>query len=220
VLTRPDDLPEAQIRAELAAGWHFATEALSYLPAGFGSRHWLATDAAGRQQLLIAHALPRMLHSRLDTAEAAFARLETAFACAPALRFEVRRRLLPCRAYARCGGPGLFVVLLLTDSGMVSAVTRLGRPLRRAGWTGRGTSYAEQAFRDCRHPSATLMSPARDVRTSAQRSAGRLATVYCQIARLTPTRPGPATSRMLSASWPRWPVLRAAIWANESWSSA
>jgi hypothetical protein len=133
VLTRPDDLPEAQIRAELAAGWHFATEALSYLPAGFGSRHWLATDAAGRQQLLIVHALPRMLHSRLDTAEAAFARLETAFACAPALRFDVRRRLLPCRAYARCGGPGLFVVLLLIAAWFLRSPGLAGRFGGRGG---------------------------------------------------------------------------------------
>ena len=86
MLTRPDDLSDGQIRAGLAAGWHFAAEALSYLPAGFGSHHWLATDAGGRQLFLIVHDLPRMRHSRLDTAEAAYARLETAFACALSLR--------------------------------------------------------------------------------------------------------------------------------------
>jgi hypothetical protein len=72
VFTRPDDLTEGQIRAELAASWNFAAQTLSYLPVGFGSHHWQATNAAGRQLFLIVHDLPHMLHSRLDTAEAAF----------------------------------------------------------------------------------------------------------------------------------------------------
>jgi spectinomycin phosphotransferase len=86
VFTRPEDLTEGQIRAELAAGWSFAAETLSYLPVGFGCHHWHATDAAGRQLFLIVHDLRQMLHSRLDTAEAAFGRLETAFGCALSLR--------------------------------------------------------------------------------------------------------------------------------------
>jgi spectinomycin phosphotransferase len=86
VFTRPEDLAEGQIRAELAASWNFAAQTLSYLPVGFGSYHWLAADAAGRQVFLIVHDLTRMLHSRLDTAEAAFGRLETAFGCAVSLR--------------------------------------------------------------------------------------------------------------------------------------
>ncbi len=86
MFTRPKDLAEGQIRAELAASWSFASETLSYLPVGFGSHHWHAADAAGRQLFLIVHDLPHMLHSRLDTAEAAFGRLETAFGCALSLR--------------------------------------------------------------------------------------------------------------------------------------
>jgi hypothetical protein len=86
VFTRPDDLTEGQIRSELEASWNFAAETLSYLPVGFGSHHWRAADAAGRQLFLIVHDLPHMLHSRLDTAEAAFGRLETAFGCALSLR--------------------------------------------------------------------------------------------------------------------------------------
>jgi Phosphotransferase enzyme family len=86
VFTQPEDLPEGQIRAELATSWNFAAEALSYLPVGFGSHHWLAADAAGSQLFLIVHDLPRMLHSQLDTADAAFGRLETAFGCALSLR--------------------------------------------------------------------------------------------------------------------------------------
>jgi hypothetical protein len=86
VFTRPDDLTEAQIRPELAASWNFAAQTLSYLPVGFGSHHWQATDAGGRQLFLIVHDLSQMLHSRLDTAEAAFGRLVTAFGCALSLR--------------------------------------------------------------------------------------------------------------------------------------
>ena len=70
MVTRPDDLTEGQIRAELAASWNFAAQTLSYLPVGFGSHHWQAIDAAGRQLFLIVHDLPHVLHSRLDTAEA------------------------------------------------------------------------------------------------------------------------------------------------------
>jgi hypothetical protein len=86
MFTRPEDLTEGQIRAELAASWQFAAETLSYLPVGFGCHHWRATDAAGRQLFLIVHDLPQMLHSRLDTPQAAFGRLETALGCALSLR--------------------------------------------------------------------------------------------------------------------------------------
>ena len=75
VYTRPDDLTDGQIVAELAAGWGFHAEACTYLPVGFGSHHWLATDAVGHQLFLVAHDLPSMLQSQTDTAEAAFGRL-------------------------------------------------------------------------------------------------------------------------------------------------
>jgi spectinomycin phosphotransferase len=86
VFTRPDDLTDRQIRGELSAGWSFAAETLSYLPVGFGSHHWRAIDAVGRQLFLTVHDLHQMLQSRLDTADAAFGRLETAFGCALSLR--------------------------------------------------------------------------------------------------------------------------------------
>jgi spectinomycin phosphotransferase len=86
VFTRPTGIAEEQIRAEPAASWNFGTETLSYLPVGFGSYHWRATDAAGRQLFLVAHDLLDMLNSRLDTAEASFGRLATAFGCALSLR--------------------------------------------------------------------------------------------------------------------------------------
>jgi len=86
VLTRPDDLSEERIGAELAAGWDFAAQSLSYLPVGFGSHHWLATDPAGQQLFLIVHDLPAMLRSQLDTADAAYGRLRATFECAVSLR--------------------------------------------------------------------------------------------------------------------------------------
>jgi spectinomycin phosphotransferase len=86
VFTRPDDLSDAQIGAELAAGWDFAARSLSYLPVGFGSHHWLAIDPVGRQLFLVVHDLPAMLHRQLDTANAVYGRLSAAFECAVSLR--------------------------------------------------------------------------------------------------------------------------------------
>ncbi len=86
MFTRPDDLSDEQIRAELTAGWDFAAQSLSYLPVGFGSHHWLATDPVGRQLFLIVHDLPHMLHSQPDTADAVYGRLTAAFECAVSLR--------------------------------------------------------------------------------------------------------------------------------------
>lgn len=86
MFTRPDDLTDRQIVTELAVGWRFHAETCSYLPVGFGSHHWLATDATGNQLFLIVHDLPNMLHSQVDTTDAAFGRLQTALGCALSLR--------------------------------------------------------------------------------------------------------------------------------------
>jgi len=86
VLTRPTDLDDEQIREQLAAHWDFAPVRLSYLPVGFGSHHWHAADADGQELFLVVHDLTKMLRSQLDTAEAAFGRLETALECAWSLR--------------------------------------------------------------------------------------------------------------------------------------
>jgi spectinomycin phosphotransferase len=86
VFTRPFDLTDEQVVAELAVGWGFHAATCSYLPVGFGSHHWLATDAAGGQLFLIVHDLHNMLRSRTDTADAAFGRLQTALRCAVSLR--------------------------------------------------------------------------------------------------------------------------------------
>jgi spectinomycin phosphotransferase len=89
VFTRPDDITDLQIAAELAVGWGFDAETCSYLPVGFGSHHWLAADAGGNQLFLIVHDLPGMLHGQADTADAAFGRLRTALGCAVSLHRDV-----------------------------------------------------------------------------------------------------------------------------------
>jgi Phosphotransferase enzyme family len=86
VFTRPGDLTDGQIVAELAVGWGFHAETCSYLPVGFGSHRWRATDATGNQLFLIVHDLPGMLDSQADTTDAAFGRLQTALGCAVSLR--------------------------------------------------------------------------------------------------------------------------------------
>jgi spectinomycin phosphotransferase len=90
VLTQPDDLSEDDIRAALAANWNFRAAALSYRPVGFGSHHWLATDAAGRQLFLTVHDLTATLTGPGDTTEAAYGRLQAAFECAVSLRRDER----------------------------------------------------------------------------------------------------------------------------------
>jgi len=86
VFTRPGALTDGLVAAELAVGWGFRAETCCYLPVGFGSHHWLATDAAGDQLFLIVHDLPSMLRSQADTTDAAFGRLQTALSCAVSLR--------------------------------------------------------------------------------------------------------------------------------------
>jgi len=40
--TRPAELADGVIVAELAAGWDLAVDEVEYLPVGFGSHHWRA----------------------------------------------------------------------------------------------------------------------------------------------------------------------------------
>lgn len=86
MFTRPEALADGQLAAEMAGGWGFRAETCCYLPVGFGSHHWLATDAAGDQLFLIVHDLHSMLRSQADTTDAAFDRLRTALSCAVSLR--------------------------------------------------------------------------------------------------------------------------------------
>ena len=45
----PDGFEATELIEPLALGWSFEAETLDYAPVGFGSYHWVATDAAGRR---------------------------------------------------------------------------------------------------------------------------------------------------------------------------
>jgi len=109
VFTAPDDLPVCLIRNALATGWSFTATSLQYQPVGFGSHHWLATDARGGQLFVTVDDQAMRLHGGDDTWEAAFGRLRRAFETALSLR--------------RDAGLGFVVAPVAAASG--SAVTRL-----------------------------------------------------------------------------------------------
>jgi hypothetical protein len=86
VFTAPADLPVALIGNALADGWSFTATSLQYQPVGFGSHHWLATDARGGQLFVTVDDQAMRLHGGADTHEAAFGRLRRALETALSLR--------------------------------------------------------------------------------------------------------------------------------------
>jgi Phosphotransferase enzyme family len=88
VFTRPDDLPEAVLAGALHGGWGFTPVSLEYQAVGFGSHHWLATDARGGRVFATVDDLTAKLRTPQDTADAVFDRLGSAFATALSLRAE------------------------------------------------------------------------------------------------------------------------------------
>jgi spectinomycin phosphotransferase len=86
VFTQPADLEEDRIDRALTDGWGFGPAALRYLPVGFGSHHWLATGSAGNKLFVTVDDLAAKLCSESDSTDAAFGRLEVAFATALSLR--------------------------------------------------------------------------------------------------------------------------------------
>lgn len=88
MFTRPADLPEAVLARALDGGWGFAPVSLEYQAVGFGSHHWLATDAGGGRVFATVDDLTARLRTGQDTADAAFGRLGRAFATALSLRAE------------------------------------------------------------------------------------------------------------------------------------
>lgn len=109
VFTAPADLPVCLIRNALADGWSFTATSLQYQPVGFGSHHWLATDARSRQLFVTVDDQALRLHGGADTWEAAFGRL--------------RRALETALSLHRDAGLGFVVAPVATASGLV--VTRL-----------------------------------------------------------------------------------------------
>ncbi|HEY3955498.1 MAG TPA: phosphotransferase [Streptosporangiaceae bacterium] len=103
MFTQPSDLPEETLRAALADGWRFGPAALSYQPVGFGSHHWLATDSGGGRLFATVDDLAAKLTSRTDSTDAAFGRLDRAFAAALSLRRDCGLRFVAAPLPARDG---------------------------------------------------------------------------------------------------------------------
>ena len=55
----PDGFEATELIEPLALGWSFEAETLDYAPVGFGSYHWVATDAAGRRVFVTVDDLDR-----------------------------------------------------------------------------------------------------------------------------------------------------------------
>jgi hypothetical protein len=86
VLTPPEDLTDADLRAALRSGWAFNAVSVEYQAVGFGSYHWLATAAGGSRVFATADDLIAKLRTAQDSTDAAFGRLRAAFGAAYALR--------------------------------------------------------------------------------------------------------------------------------------
>jgi hypothetical protein len=111
VFTVPDDLPASLIRNALADSWSFTATSLQYQPVGFGSHHWLATDARGNQLFVTVDDQAMRLHGSADTREAAFGRLRRALETALSLRSDAGLGFVVAPVAAASG----LVVTPLTD---------------------------------------------------------------------------------------------------------
>ena len=85
MFTRPDAVSDESVLAAVNSGWDFDAVAVDYLAAGFGSHHWIATDAVGARRFLTVDDLAAKEFLGLD-ASAAFDALNQAFRAARALQ--------------------------------------------------------------------------------------------------------------------------------------
>lgn len=86
VFSQPDDLAEGSIGEVLRAGWGFTATSVEYQAVGFGSHHWLATDARGARLFVTVDDLSAKQRTLSDTTDTAFGRLARAFSAAMSLR--------------------------------------------------------------------------------------------------------------------------------------
>jgi spectinomycin phosphotransferase len=84
VFTRPDSLADDTVVAALRDGWGIDAAAADYLPAGFGSHHWVATGPDGSRQFVTVDDLASRDFLGADPA-AAFPALDRAFSVASVL---------------------------------------------------------------------------------------------------------------------------------------
>lgn len=107
VRTAPEDLDVAELALLLEEAWQFHAADLRYAPVGFGSHHWVATDASGARRFVTVDDLDQ--HG-VSEAGASFARL--------------RRALLTAHALSEVGHlPFVVAPLLATDA---TALRRVG----------------------------------------------------------------------------------------------
>ena len=86
MFTKPDDLAEDELAGVLTDRWQFDPASLAYQAVGFGSHHWLATNADGELLFATVDDLAAKLRTADDTTDAAFGRLRSAFTTAHSLR--------------------------------------------------------------------------------------------------------------------------------------
>jgi spectinomycin phosphotransferase len=89
VLTEPEDLDRAELKALLKRHWRLRGATLDYLPVGFGSHHWRAEDSRGTRRFVTVDDLEAGFQVGPDT-DSAFVALDRAFRTAAALRDEVK----------------------------------------------------------------------------------------------------------------------------------
>ena len=77
--TRPAELADGVIVAELAAGWDLAVDEVEYLPVGFGSHHWRA-EGGGERWFVTVDDFDAKRWTPDETWDEGYARLEAAIA--------------------------------------------------------------------------------------------------------------------------------------------
>ena len=89
VFTKPTDLDDDVLIDALRSRWALDVVTLEYRAVGFGSHHWLATDAGGRRRFLTVDDLDMSRTATLEgTNDATCERLRRAYRTAHALRHE------------------------------------------------------------------------------------------------------------------------------------
>jgi spectinomycin phosphotransferase len=87
VLAEPNDLDRGELTRALERHWRLRASALEYLPVGFGSHHWRATDESGMQRFVTVDDL-RAGFQASPGLDDAFVALERAYNTAALLRDE------------------------------------------------------------------------------------------------------------------------------------
>lgn len=85
MLTRPDDLLDAQLIEVIGASWGLRVDDLEYIAIGFGSYHWRAITGAG-QRFVTVDDLELKKRDQAEPVDASLRRLSSALETASILR--------------------------------------------------------------------------------------------------------------------------------------